>query len=410
VVQPAERFYREVLWPSIALILSLGIGSEPSYADTDIPQFLDAALAKKNILVNRTRQVTGQKLSCSLVADGRPHKDCQTIEYTYTQTYQDNARVKSGQVINISQLRFDPARLTQLPGTVLVDRLNYINCGEDQFNPAFNLSVTGTESHSVSKTQTVSSTVGVQVDQTFTAGNGLFGGSTSIQVNFSMTLSNSTTNQETSSTATTQGYSGTILAAVGHAGYAQLAAVQQGIEVPFSATVTVDGDMEDNISGYNKVSQLLAVQERTLPFSGTLTAGGLSDAFTGLFKPDEPFNCSDPKYKGQQTATYKKFQVPLTAMSGDLAKDFGTIKETFAKRPSQTTPQQLDNDAATTSTTIESTEVYVRDPACGFDDVGHPKTAIHLVELKHYTTHVDGTLHQEWDEPTEKFVKCSPIQ
>jgi hypothetical protein len=137
-----------------AVMLGIVIPSTLSQADTDIFGFINAALAKKNIILNRTRQMTGQKLVCTTVADGWPHKDCQTIQYTYSQNYQDIARVTSQQVLSISQLQFDEANITQLPAVVQIARLNYINCGEDQYDPAFNLSVTGTESHSVAKTQT----------------------------------------------------------------------------------------------------------------------------------------------------------------------------------------------------------------------------------------------------------------
>jgi hypothetical protein len=344
---------------------------------------------------------------CTTVADGRPHKDCQTIEYTYTQTYQDLARVRSPQVISVSQLQFDQANITQLPALVLISRLNYMNCGADQYNPAFNLSVTGTESHSVAKTHTVSSTAGVQVSQGFSAGNGIFGGSTTIQASFSMTVSDSTTATETGSTAVTQGYSGTINAAVGHSGYAQLAAIQQTIEVPFSAIVVVDGNMEDNISGYTKASQLLTVQERTLPFTGILSAGGLSDAYTGLFKPDEPVNCSDPRFKDQQTSTVVQFKTPLSSINSNFAKDFGTLMDTIARRPAQSVPQMLGADNATSYITMSSTEVRVRDPACGFDALGHPKNGSHTVELRHYITRISGTVHNEWDESIESLTGCS---
>ena len=161
----------------------------PGYADTDIINFINAALAKKNIMLQRNWQVTSEKIVCTVVGDGRPHEDCQTIQYTYTQTYQDIARVISQQVLSVSQLQFDQTNITQLPAIAFIERLNYANCGSDQFNPSFNLSVTGTEGHSVAKTQSVSTTAGIQVNQTFTAGNGLFGGSTAITTSFSMTFS-----------------------------------------------------------------------------------------------------------------------------------------------------------------------------------------------------------------------------
>ena len=375
-----------------------------SFADTDIVGFINSTLAGKKITLNRNRQMTGTKLVCTTVADGRPHKDCQSFQYTYTQTYQDLARVVNQHVLSISALQFDQTKQTQLPATALIQRENYVNCGEDTFSPNFGLSVTGTEGHSVAKTQGISTTAGVQVNQTFTAGNGLFGGSTGITASFSMTLSNSTTNTETSQTAIARSFGGTINAAIGHAGYAQIAAIQQEIEVPFSATVVVDGEMEDNISGYSKASQLLNLQERTLPFTGTLSASGLSDAFVGLYKPDEPFNCDDPRVKGLQTIyPAVNRQIPLSSITSEFVKEFGTMQQAFAKAAVQAATQPNDG---TSYTVVGSTEVRIADPVCGFDNQGHPNDAIHTVEERLYATHLNGVLHGTWGETSENFSRC----
>ena len=90
----------------------------------------------------------------------------------------------------------------------------------------------------------------------------------------------------------------TINVAPGHAGYLQLLAIQQSIEVPFSTTIVVDATMEGNVSGFSKVSQLLSQEERTMPFDGTVKASQLSDSFAGNFKPDVPFKC-DAASKGR---------------------------------------------------------------------------------------------------------------
>ena len=170
----------------------------------------------------------------------------------------------------------------------------------------------------------------------------------------------------------------------------------------------VDGDLEDNISGYNKASQFLTTQERTLPFAGTLTASGLSDAYTGLYKPDEPFSCDTPQNQGQQTAAKVDYKIPLSSITSEFAKAFGTPKDTFQKVPAPAAAQ-VDVDSVVSYTTVAATQVQVVDPACGFDSSGHPLGATHVIEFRHYANGISDTLHREWDDNVEKLIHCNPM-
>jgi hypothetical protein len=210
-----------------------------------------------------------------------------------------------------------------LPTNALIQRVDYVNCGEDPYSTGYTLQVTGTNESSVSKQHTVSLTSGVSVDNSFKVSSGIFGGSNDIKVSFSMTLSDQTTNTETHSTTVQQTWPANLTVGVGHAGHLDLLALQQTIQIPFSATVIVDGDLEDNISGLTKASQVLSEADRTLPFSGTITATGLSGAYTGNFATDIDYKNADVTNK--TVLTPGNTTTPASLLSPDLVRGLAPL-------------------------------------------------------------------------------------
>jgi len=54
-----------------------------------------------------------------------------------------------------------------------------------------------------------------------------------------------------------------------------------------------------------------------------------------------------------------------------------------------------------------SAEVTLRETACGFDDAGKPKNAIHKIELRNYSHFAKGILIGRYPETNDEFLRCS---
>jgi hypothetical protein len=391
----------------LAIVFSVGLVSSAAQADTDVVGTLNAALAAKGVMVTRTREKTREVVRCWFEGlDGRPHRECQTFSEPYTESFVDNARVAAVQIQTIAPIQWQEAQLKSLPATALIQRLTYQNCGADTFSTSYTLGVKGVHSNSVAKTHSVSIKTGLSLKETFKADAGLFGGTTEIGVSLEITTSDSTTSTEQTSNEEDRSWVVSISPAPGHAGYLQLLAIQQTVAVPFSTTLVVDADMESNISGFSKVSQLLSVAERTLPFDGTVTASQLSDSFVGNFKPDVPFKCDAASKNPSVTAVKANYSFPLAALPDQFRKHFGKRKTFHEAMKIQASEPKLSDEQVQEQSPVVSTEVLALDPRCGFDDNGQPKISIHSVEIGNYLKVENGAAIKQFDEFFDKFNRC----
>jgi hypothetical protein len=385
----------------------------PSNAETDVISYINAELAAKNVLVNKNRTVEYTHVECYFVGlNGRPHRECNEVTSTRVEKYTDLARITSVNIISIQPIKWDNAQIKTIPATALIQRLSYANCGQDPYSTNETLQVKGAHSNSVSKTHSLSIKTSVGLKNSFSAGNGLFGGQTEISVGIDVTTSDSTTNSEQFSNEETRTWGVSISPQPGHAGFLQILAIQQSIEVPFSTTIVVDGNMEPNASGVSKVSQLLNETERTLPFDGSVKATQLSDAYTGNFRPDTELNCEDPTYKGRDFVSDKaNLTVPLSSLGKEYAAAYTTFQKAYEANIAAVVALPATHTAVPTTDeptgqAIYSSEVVVSDPKCGFDNYGQPKLAIHLSELGQYTKFEKGVLQHAWDEWSDQFKSC----
>ncbi len=392
-----------------AILFGLSVVGTNAHADTDVQSLLNAKLASKNIIVKKSREVDVERHECHFEGpNGRPHRECNSWTERTTQVYPDQARVAGLQVLTVAPVKWDEAKLTALPATALIQRLTYENCGQDAFSTGYTLSVKGVRSNSVSKTHSVSVKTGIGLKNTFKAGNGLFGGETSIDVSLDVTTSDSTTTSEQTSNEETRTWPTTISVAPGHAGYLQLLAIQQSIEVPFATTIVVDADMEPNISGITKVSQLLSEEERTVPFDGSVKASQLSDSFAGNFKPDVPFSCDDPGSKGKMVGpTVVNYSVPLSALDSKEAKQFDTVAAVYEAMQNKNAAHTVAvSDERIQPQSVFATEVLEADARCGFGPDGQAKLAIYKADLTHYFSMDSGKVQKQFDEFYDQFEKC----
>jgi hypothetical protein len=380
----------------------------PSSAETDVIGYLNAELAAKNLLVNKNRTVEYRGVECHFVGpNGRPHRECNEVTKTRVERYTDLARVASVDIISVQPIKWDDAQIKTIPATALIQRLSYANCGQDPYSTNESLQVKGVHSNSVSKTHSLSIKTSVGLKNTIKAGNGLFGGQTEISVGIDVTTSDSTTNSEQFSNEETRTWGVSISPQPGHAGFLQILAIQQSIEVPFSTTIIVDANLEANASGISRASQLLNETERTLPFEGSVKATQLSDAYTGNYRPDSEFNCDDPTYKGNDfVAERTDLTVPLSSMGKDYAAAYTTFQKAYEASLAAATMHTATPTDEPTGQAIFSSDVVVSDPKCGFDNNGQPKLAVHRSELGQYTKFDKGVLQHVWDEWSDDFKSC----
>lgn len=382
-----------LLWPGSA------------QSETNVIAFLNNSLAAKGIQVKRTRDRVRERTKCSMTGvNGKPHRECYTYEEHYQETYVDQARVKTAELLSIAPITWDKAKITTLPATALIQRLTYFNCLDDPFTTSYTLSVTGSRSNSISKTHSVSLKVGTSLRQSFGVSNGVMGGQTQVTVSLDVTTSDSTTSTEQFSNAETRQWMVSITPKPGNAGYLQLLAVQQSIVIPFSTTLVVDATMEPNISGFSKASQLLTENERTLPFDGSVAATQLSDSYVGGFPPEKKLNCKKPEFKGKQDATVVNLTIPLDDLKAEYAKTFMSMKRAYDGRKEPAADEKHADGIE--HQYLSSSSVSTADAECGLDKDGNPKLANHTLELAHFTSWESSILMSEWDELVDTFDRC----
>jgi len=407
--------------------------------DVDVAGFINSALQRKGVMVTKTRTVEIYQEVCD--NSGFHHlRSCQNIGHPETQTYTDNARVTSGNVASASAIAFDNAAMTTLPTQLLSQRQDYVNCGQDPMQLGQTLLVSGTSNASISKSQTISSSMTISMSDSATVSAGI--GSATSNIGFSFTAGISDQNSKSEGQSQTVARTWTLNMSVppGHHGFAELWAFQSNVTIPFSATVVVDGPLEPNVSGSTLASQLLSVSDRTMPYSGVVTAGNVSQSFTGNYTPPGNIDCTLPSLAGvQTTTTTSNAPIPTSVASTDLKAKLSKlfVMQSPTLNPQRTYPVAPEKAAAhvaafaaiarlglvgqgaiggptigppdgTSYTITSSTTITRMDAACGFNDLGVPNGATYLEEVRHYETYSAGQLVASWDQTADTFQACSP--
>src|SRR5581483_10623579 len=141
-------------------------------------------------------------------------------------------------------------------------------------------------------------------------------GSTSLTFSLSVTLSTSTSNTETYSTADSRSVNAGVSVNHGEAGFIEAIVYQTTADIPYSSAIVVDGDLVDNVSGKRRASDMLTIAERTLPFTGSVRATGMSDAHVANNGPAVPFKCEAGDGTYVSSPTYR------TLPAADLSNEF----------------------------------------------------------------------------------------
>ncbi len=368
-------------------------------------------LGKPFVLQQEIRSVERQV--CHPKRGGREGNDpwCDVTTDQIILNSNEAAKCVSSYITEVRDLAFSDEKRVSLPESAIITRKEIRNNADASVNSSLNLSVAGTSSWSVVKTNGLSTTNSAGITMSYSA----FGvGSGGINIGWSQTISSSTS--VTDGGSKTISRSGVDSISIGpHRGIrVQLLAYQSAIEIPFTAIIVIDGDIASNKSGINLASQLLTEQERSVPFSGILRISDVSEAFLNIddLPPEVKGGLANEGLESSTTS----FTYPITVNS-EIPSMF--IRHSNIQR--STNNLLLSHNLATgieddgpsigvpdgeTYQILYTQRVLKPSPACGFNDIGIMNGAIFIVEARQYSTYLGGKLLRQWEEHVETFDSC----
>lgn len=401
-----------ICWLSATLFTYLSI-LPSAQADTDVTKFLNDALRQKP-KVTRTRTAERIEEVCSWSGEPEPPR-CRYESFPYKEKFADFARVTNNRTTIKDSVTFDIQRLRVLPETILVSRLDYYNCGPGIFNTSQSLSISGTKGWSISKTQGISSSLTIGLQGSFSVG----AASTSLSVSQTITTSSSTTETESRSDTDTRSTNVSVSVGKGEAGYIEMLVYQTSAQIPFQATIIADGDLQRNISGFTKASDILSESERTLQFSGVVEILGMSNASTGNNPPNKPFDCTGVGPIAKVTPS--EYSIPAEDIGAAYRQMF-KIGNTQILGGGSTEPrlqvflypslEPLSDDSIGAPDgvrywIVSSSTVTEPTVACGFNDLSIPKNGNFRLEARQYENWSKGKLVASWSDTVKIFIGCA---
>ena len=313
----------------------------------------------------------------------------------------DQARVVSSEILEVRGVRFDDARTVALPEKAMLASTAYDNCADATVSTTLSLSVSGTSGYSFTKGDSVSATIGGSATLTFVGKSGSF--ATTLSVSRTVGTSSSTT--ESYQETTTRSQSVTLTVQGRKQGKFELIALETTIEVPFSATIIVDGSIAPNTNGLLKASQLLGEAERTLPFNGVLRITNVSDS--KIRTSEVP---GAPACATTENSVRKKYSSISFPAAGLAAQEIATFQRPGLGLPSPlkfkfVDPSHLrgqlqlflgDGPSIGPADGVSYTVLYTTDDVhptheCGFNSLVFQKNGVFSIEAREYTSYANGS-------------------
>lgn len=329
--------------------------------------------------------------------------------------YLGPAKASNSYVAEVTALTFDRAKLVSLPEVTLFTQKQLLNCADTNISSTVSMSLTGSRSWGVSKTDGVSTTVSASA----TGNVGVPGvGSGSLTLGWNQAISTSTTKQESFQDSTTRVMSDTITIGPKKAANVSLLAYQATIEIPYRATVVVDGDLVGSQGGPHKASALLSRAERTLPLAGTIRLTDVSEATVRTDELHGQAGCDgnsgklavqdipQSNFRTAATSLYLKSGFSLQAEAPRTGSELGLKSRQFALLKSIDDGPSIGPPDGTSYEVMYTAEVARPAVACGFNDLGIPHTGVFSVEARQYRTYVGGKLVSQYQTTVEVFKNC----
>jgi hypothetical protein len=403
---------------SFAAATGLLVCCEPCAAG-EVPAntFMDTKLASKpGMTYERFEEHEYER--CGIRGGGRegPTERCWLVKEDVLVPYLDQARVVITNVVTVRNLVFSQAKMVMLPEKALLLTQDYSNCADAALSTTISLTLSGTQGYSITKSDSVSTTLGGSTSYSFTSQAGTFGTTLSV----SQTMGTSTSTSESFSETVSRSLSSTVSIGPRKQGKIELLAYETTIEVPYSATIVVDGNLVPNKNGLSRASQLLNESERTLPFTGTLRITNVSQA--KISTHDVPGN---PECRESGVVQKDRWQTsfPAAALPADRLKTFQVLS------PGLPTPFKLklvDEEKRIFGFALDdgpsigpadgvsyqilyTTETVHPTPQCGFNDLSIPNNGVFTVEAREYTEYSRGNIVARWQTRVENFKICMPV-
>jgi hypothetical protein len=179
-----------------------------------------------------------------------------------------------------------------------IETFDGTNCGTTPQTASTNLSVTVSTSESVTVTNGVSTGQTISAGITFSYTPPTSGVTIGSNVSFSTTQTVSISHGNTTSKDTSVTRSDTTNKTIAPMKelFAQMRVIEESLIVPFTASVVVDGDVDTNLNGYRKLSDVLPVSLRTFPARGVISMTAASDAHVEYHERAlKDADCPDPQ-------------------------------------------------------------------------------------------------------------------
>ncbi|MEP3198779.1 MAG: hypothetical protein ABJO57_12965 [Lentilitoribacter sp.] len=389
------------------------------YEITDIDSFLSDRLTNaKPIQYSRTARRAVMR--CYGVGDDplEPIIRCSEGSESFIEKYSDVAKIDSAEVIEIRDLIFLEERIKEFPEKVRMQRQQFFNCNNLTPSVSIAMSITANSSNAVSLSKSVSRGRSIGLSLSY---SGIFG-SASTNISFSKTVSIGEASSWSESESVSRSVSVNIPIPSNTAGIATLLVYETTVEIPFEASVVVDGSLIPNESGYSKASEILPEEERITKIEGTLRIQGVSDSvFTTKTLPGKCTDDANTELPTKVTETFEFLEMASTEKMKDtktflkdaLSQDKYFDQEVELFRATS----NIEEKAATIGPIpdgVHYTILYVRevmkmDPICGFNDVGFPNNATFRVEGRQYMHYLNGNIISQWFEEKEMHIGCVQV-
>ena len=230
---------------------------------------IDVINSKLGTLPNHHLRDACQEVLCGAFSY---HKVCQNINGKLT--VQPPLIVSAGPTVKISQPNWK-----SIPADFYLAHAKYKNCGSIQQSQTFQHVITLTEGIQITKTKALmtGSSVSVQIKADFKVSDAFsFGQSTQYTVNTQSTITDA--NAESYTSQKQESVSNPVLVPSMTEVQMQRSFIQYHVPVPFSGTITVDGQVAPNLDSIALISNVVpASSDRTFAFSGTITDSSLVD-------------------------------------------------------------------------------------------------------------------------------------
>lgn len=305
--------------------------------------------------------------------------------------------VENAEIIEVKNFKFLEEKIQSLPEKVRYERQVISNRTNATYSRNIVLTRTITKGHSISKTKLVSSQNSKSINTSITIPKvGTLGGSMSWSGTISLTDMQAENHSETITRTTTDNIqvpSNTSIAV-------ETLVYENTIEIPFEAEITINGQIQKNISNINYASDILSLEDRTITVSGSLTITDASEINVKITPLGENLSINEGFFIISDIYSYE-YNVNDFIMNSN----FQSLKD-FLQSEKISISSSIENPDGISYRIIGTQQIYKPSLQCGFNDLGAINIGVFEVENRIYYHYVEGKLLSQWTEDSEKFISC----